>query len=854
MHNDTSPISSTIPSLLSNDVPTEINGTGSFSSSGPTPNSFSKENSRSGLLNAPSQIFASTRIPKNLSHASRPVSLHNASSSSSSVTNPNMFSNGSPSLLHGTSSISSYVTSPFLISGTTNSARKIPSCMTNPNMFSMKSPTLLHGTSSVSSSTTSPCLTCSTATSSTSLYSSNPTLLNSTSSISSSTASPSFLSPSSRSSSVTCLNLFSTKSPSLLNAANPITSISSPTLSYSASSTSSSITAPNLLTDQSLTSLNGRPSISIYTKSCNFLFGKSLESLCHNTPNSTASPTSLCGSGMDSSCTKCQISATSPDFPFASSLASSSDKSPISGASLDFPSGSSLASSRNKSPISTTTPSFLFGSSLASSRDKSPISATSPGFLSGPSPSMFFSSCSSSSSSAVTNPNILCDICPATPFDVTRPMTLLDVILKLQSDEATNYPYGTSQSYPAEIPSFPNPNSLSQQTIPNVCSPELTGTNLLSDEKPNFASDTNQISHPIHPSFSQASIPDFLSTESRVMLSCTRETPLEKILDFLSHYDSSYSLSDTYPNLLSDTSQTLVGLHDSLSGESRTLPTEEASLSHSNSGESNVSFLGKRPAFSSDEVLIIDLTEENGPYSILKDKVPNRKRKTVPSSSGYFCEICMDHKSHEEIFSNPTCFHSYCNECIAKHIASKLQENFTIISCPNPSCNQVLEIGSCKPYVPESVFQRWCDVLSEDSILVINKYYCPFRDCSGLLEFDAVNDGNIRESECPYCRRLFCAQCNVPWHSEMNCEEFEEVRGNKEHDILFSELAEEKNWKRCPLCKYYVERKAGCDHMTCSQCILNSILFQNLDLKLSALACALHWLRTNISKSMVYGK
>ncbi|KAM7280166.1 hypothetical protein ACFE04_007300 [Oxalis oulophora] len=27
----------------------------------------------------------------------------------------------------------------------------------------------------------------------------------------------------------------------------------------------------------------------------------------------------------------------------------------------------------------------------------------------------------------------------------------------------------------------------------------------------------------------------------------------------------------------------------------------------------------------------------------------------------------------------------------------------------------------------------------------------------------------IKESECPYCRRLFCAQCKVPWHAGVQC-------------------------------------------------------------------------------------
>ncbi|KAL4178832.1 hypothetical protein AMTRI_Chr13g117160 [Amborella trichopoda] len=156
------------------------------------------------------------------------------------------------------------------------------------------------------------------------------------------------------------------------------------------------------------------------------------------------------------------------------------------------------------------------------------------------------------------------------------------------------------------------------------------------------------------------------------------------------------------------------------------------------------------------------------------NETPIRKKEMGSSSSGFFCEICMEHKPHEETFSNNGCSHSYCNECVGCHIASKLQENCAIIGCPHPSCKQVIEIESFKPFVPEKA-----------SILGFNKYYSPFKDCSGLLEFDEDTNGKITQSECPYCRRMFCAICRVPWHCGLNCEEFDRVRGMEWVKMIF---------------------------------------------------------------------
>ncbi|VFQ94267.1 unnamed protein product [Cuscuta campestris] len=94
------------------------------------------------------------------------------------------------------------------------------------------------------------------------------------------------------------------------------------------------------------------------------------------------------------------------------------------------------------------------------------------------------------------------------------------------------------------------------------------------------------------------------------------------------------------------------------------------------------------------------------------------------------------------------------------------------------------------------------------------KFYCPFKDCSALLVDEKAE---IEESECPECRRLFCAKCQVPWHSEISCSDFQELNLNERQreDIQMMNLAQGKEWKRCPNCRIFVERISGCGFMSC---------------------------------------
>ncbi|CAK7336379.1 unnamed protein product [Dovyalis caffra] len=185
-------------------------------------------------------------------------------------------------------------------------------------------------------------------------------------------------------------------------------------------------------------------------------------------------------------------------------------------------------------------------------------------------------------------------------------------------------------------------------------------------------------------------------------------------------------------------------------------------------------------------------------------------------SSLSFCEICAERKESDQMFKTESCVHSFCNDCISRHVATKVQDSFRIVTCPGLNCRAVLELDACRPVLTRGVIDLWEEALCEEVIDASQRFYCPFKDCSALLVDD--NEGEaIRESECPFCHRLFCAQCYVPWHSGIECEEFlrlnEDERGKE--DLMVRELAKDKKWGRCPQCKFYVERTEGCPHMVC---------------------------------------
>ncbi|KAK9070062.1 hypothetical protein SSX86_010461 [Deinandra increscens subsp. villosa] len=202
--------------------------------------------------------------------------------------------------------------------------------------------------------------------------------------------------------------------------------------------------------------------------------------------------------------------------------------------------------------------------------------------------------------------------------------------------------------------------------------------------------------------------------------------------------------------------------------------------------------------------------EEDDKFRIKSDPQTSSKKRPLVTS---FCGICMDIKASSEMFENTkVCGHQFCSECIRGHVAAKIQENRIKITCPEPSCQVMIGPEACRSIgVPQEVLERWEKILCESVIMEAQKFYCPFKDCSAML----VDDGGVAvtSSECPFCHRLFCAQCKVAWHCGMSCAESQSVK--RGDDNLLMKLAKKKKWMQCPKCKFMVEKVVGCQHISC---------------------------------------
>ena len=171
------------------------------------------------------------------------------------------------------------------------------------------------------------------------------------------------------------------------------------------------------------------------------------------------------------------------------------------------------------------------------------------------------------------------------------------------------------------------------------------------------------------------------------------------------------------------------------------------------------------------------------------------------------------------------CSHKFCSHCMRTYVDGKVQSSQVPIRCPQSGCKYCISINECRSFLPLISYGSLEKALAEADILHSDRIYCPYPNCSVLLDPRECLSARASSSsqsdntciECPVCQRFICVECSVPWHSSMSCEEFQNLPLEERDaaDITLHRLAQNKRWRRCQQCRRMIELSQGCYHMTC---------------------------------------
>ncbi|CAA0823171.1 zinc finger (C3HC4-type RING finger) family protein [Striga hermonthica] len=180
------------------------------------------------------------------------------------------------------------------------------------------------------------------------------------------------------------------------------------------------------------------------------------------------------------------------------------------------------------------------------------------------------------------------------------------------------------------------------------------------------------------------------------------------------------------------------------------------------------------------------------------------------------CSICFESTSTDQMFEITGCLHRYCFSCMSRHTQSKLSQG-SLPKCPFENCKTRLILSSCKKFLTPELFDILSQRVKEASIPTAEKIYCPYPKCSALLSRTQLQDstGSLGR-KCPECSGIFCIDCKVPWHRNMNCADFKKQNPyQSKADKKLKALATQNLWRQCPKCCHMISLAKGCYHIYC---------------------------------------
>ena len=196
---------------------------------------------------------------------------------------------------------------------------------------------------------------------------------------------------------------------------------------------------------------------------------------------------------------------------------------------------------------------------------------------------------------------------------------------------------------------------------------------------------------------------------------------------------------------------------------------------------------------------------------IFDDDKSSQKNTSEIINFNKVCQICKEELTAEELKNNFVgCFHVFCDDCYYNYLKEKIDNNnVEKINCPFHKCSFFLFNNFIERKIIKDILllKKYKKLLRRKQLMVDpNIQLCPYPDCESY----AKKEENNKFVSCIENKHKFCFNCLKDWHNNEECK--------IEKEQSFEKWKNPRKVKRCPRCKYYIEKNKGCNHITCFNC------------------------------------
>lgn len=194
-------------------------------------------------------------------------------------------------------------------------------------------------------------------------------------------------------------------------------------------------------------------------------------------------------------------------------------------------------------------------------------------------------------------------------------------------------------------------------------------------------------------------------------------------------------------------------------------------------------------------------------HRVFCTKNPSTKTKFID------CAACCEER---QCIAFPCGAHHYCSRCLLRmaRIGIKDRTQLPLHCCKHevkPGNAVDVAVGQLLPEAQREKYQEAMLLKFAKDVM-----YCPQHDCGALIVLDELNNSSLDANGpigCPKCCHPLCHRCKSEWHAGMTCDQYHYISA-KSRDA-FTRFCRDMRWMRCFECGHVVEKRAGCNHITC---------------------------------------
>jgi len=160
--------------------------------------------------------------------------------------------------------------------------------------------------------------------------------------------------------------------------------------------------------------------------------------------------------------------------------------------------------------------------------------------------------------------------------------------------------------------------------------------------------------------------------------------------------------------------------------------------------------------------------------------------------------------------------HMFCAHCLFQQVRIALKDRSML---PLRCCRQEVQPGDPVDLAVAQMLSETSREKYQEGMLLKSArdvMYCPRADCGSLIVLDELRCASLPlegPHGCPKCMQALCFDCKAEWHAGMSCKQYQFMAASSRD--AFTSFCRKMNWMRCFECGHVVEKKAGCNHITC---------------------------------------